>query len=260
MWSGFGGNDRGCFIGIGVIALLIALLLPAVQKVREAAARMSCQNHLKQIGIAAHSVHDVKEAFPRGTMPNASLAPEERLSLHVSLLPYIASDPLYRQLKKDEPWNSPSNATALEGVEWKTYYCPAWKFGATPEQHTGPLAITNYVGVAGVGPNAATRPAGAPGNGVFGYDRITKKDDIKDGLANTALFFETAHDLGPWVRGGPGTVRALIPDAPTFGGNHKREMNVLLADGSVRPLKDADPAVLAALATIAGGEEVIAGW
>lgn len=254
------GTHLGCFMVMGVTALSLALLLPAVNKVHKAAARMVCQNNLRQLGLSALNLHDSQSHFPTGTMPNAALAPDERLSLHVSLLPYIASDPLYRQLKKDEPWNSPSNSTALEGVEWKTYHCPAWKFGATPEQHTGPLAITNYVGVAGVGPDAATRSAGAPGNGVFGYDRTTKKDDITDGLANTALFFETAHELGPWARGGPGTVRALIPDAPTFGGNHKREQNVLLADGSVRVLKDAAPTVLAALATIAGGEEVNAGW
>lgn len=254
------GSHVGFFVFLTGASLLLGLLMPAVNKVRHAAARMSCQNNLKQIGLSVLSYHDSQDRFPAGTMPNAALAPDERLSLHVSLLPFIECDPLYNQLKKDEAWNSPANAVALQGVLWRHYHCPAWKFGATPDQHTGPLAITNYVGVAGVGPDAATRLAGAPGNGVFGYDRVTKRDAIKDGVANTALFFETAHELGPWVRGGPGTVRALITDAPTFGGNHKREMNVLLADGSVRAPKGADPVVLAALATIAGGEDVIAGW
>jgi Protein of unknown function (DUF1559) len=256
----FGSNTRGLYTALAVIALLIALLLPAVQKVREAAARMSCQNNLKQLAIAVHSVLDTYDRFPTGTMPNAALAPEERLSLHVSLLPYIECDTLYSRCAKDEAWDSPKNRAVRENLTYRVYHCPAWKLGATPEQHTGPLAITNYVGVAGVGPDAATRPAGAPGNGVFGYDRATKKDDIKDGLENTALFFETAHELGPWARGGPGTVRALISDAPTFGGNHKRAVQVSLADGSARSVKNADPAVLTALATIAGGEEVNAGW
>src|SRR5688500_19240193 len=75
---------------IAIIAILIGLLLPAVQKVREAAARAKCQNNLKQIGIAAHSYHDV-----RGRLPEAYIA-ATGLSWHVNILPYIEQDTLYR--------------------------------------------------------------------------------------------------------------------------------------------------------------------
>src|SRR5881397_425039 len=78
---------------IAIIAVLIGLLLPAVQKVREAAARIKCTNNVKQLAIAAHSYHDVA-----GTMPPYSIASGAQYgSAHFLLLPYIEQDNLYRQ-------------------------------------------------------------------------------------------------------------------------------------------------------------------
>lgn len=255
----FGMSPRGCVLTYVGLLLAIGLLLPVVQKVRLAAARIVCQNNLKQIGLAAHSVRDTYNHFPTGTVPNAALAPNERLSLFVAILPYVEAGPVW-PFVLTERWDSPTNADVTARLTYRILHCREWQLANPDVPVVGPLAITNYVGVAGVGADAATRPASALGNGVFGYDRTTKQEDIPDGLENTALFFETAHELGPWARGGPSTVRALAPDAPTFGGIHKRGQNVLLADGSVRFLKDADSGVLAALATVAGGEEVVADW
>ena len=89
---------------IAIIAILIGLLLPAVQKVREAAARMKCQNNLKQLALALHNYHDVKQVFPQGKGPSYAGAPVyARWSVHAHLLPYIEQDPLYNEHRLQLP-------------------------------------------------------------------------------------------------------------------------------------------------------------
>jgi prepilin-type N-terminal cleavage/methylation domain-containing protein/prepilin-type processing-associated H-X9-DG protein len=244
-----------------ILLALTGLLLSGVQKVREAAARMSCSNNLKQHGLAIWNYHDQHNHFPPGTMPNPALPPEQRLSFHVAVVPYVECSNVYSRVAKDEAWDSPKNLAATEG-RYRIQQCPAW---TSRNEQTAPderVCVTNYVGVAGVGADAATRPD-APGNGMFGYDRALKKDDVKDGTSSTAMLIETAHDVGPWIRGGPSTVRAVEDGVARFGGTHLRPggFNVLLADGSVRFTKsDIAPEVLAALATVAGGEEIPPEW
>jgi prepilin-type processing-associated H-X9-DG protein len=123
--------------------------------------------------------------------------------------------------------------------------------------------VTNYVATAGLGTDAASRPAGAPGNGFMGYDRRTTLAMITDGTSNTIALMETRSNLGPWARGGTSTVRAFDPaDVPVIGdqrpfGGHDGGINVAMADGSVRFIpKGIDPKKLAAAITIAGGERV----
>jgi prepilin-type N-terminal cleavage/methylation domain-containing protein len=256
-----------------ILLVLAALLLTAVPHVHRASARTMCQNNLKQLGLAVHNYHDTHQHFPPGTLPNPALPPEQRLSLHVVLLPYVEQERLYSLLAKGEPWDSDRNLGLLGHRTYKLYQCPMWiEFHGYDANLTasGPTAFTHYVGVAGVGADAATRPADAPEIGIFGYDRTTKKEDVKDGLENTALLIETAHDVGPWARGGPSTLRAVGAGGP-FGGTHFRSkwgfdkradgFGVLLADASVRFAKeDTGLAVGLALATIAGGEVVPSDW
>jgi hypothetical protein len=250
---------------------LVGLTLPGIQKVREAAARMECQNNLKQLGLAIHNYQDSVGHFPAGTIPNPELNPDQRLSFHVTVVPYVECDDLYRLFEQNQPWDSERHMGVLAHRSYKRYQCAAWVQSQGYDANlvaSGHLAFTNYVGVAGVGADAATRPAEASGIGIFGYDRTVKLKDVKDGLDNTALLIETAHELGPWIRGGPGTVRAVNSDETPlagphrpFGGTHRSGFSVLLADGSVRSTyRTVDDAVLAALATIAGGEELPANW
>jgi prepilin-type N-terminal cleavage/methylation domain-containing protein len=125
---------------IAIIAVLIGLLLPAVQKVRAAAARMSSLNNLKQIGLGLHNYHDAHQALPAGVVSavqpgwaynpagsTSQAAPDTPASpgwsFFALILPYIEQDPLFRQIRLDLPVSHPLNRAARETIV-KTYCDP----------------------------------------------------------------------------------------------------------------------------------------
>ncbi len=267
-----------------ILAIAVLLLIPVVSNVRRAAARATCSNNLKALTLCIHNYHDTYKHTPAGTHPGSTLPPDQRLSFFVTILPYLESNPTYFKLKLTESWDSEANRDAMTATSFFRYFhCLEWMTergeangASTP---MGQLRTTNYIGVAGVGAESATRAADAPGIGMFGYDRTLKFEEVKDGLANTMMLIETGHELGPWMRGGTSTVRGLelaggqlTGDGLPFGGTHFRELWVArpphavaffisLSDASVRRVEDTiDPAVLAALATVAGREEIPAAW
>jgi prepilin-type processing-associated H-X9-DG protein len=266
-----------------IVSLLLAggLLVASLPRLQEAQARINCYNNLRQIGLGLHNVHDTYGSFPPATLPHPTLPPERRLSWLVDTVHFMDQPPRI-PLDRTQPWDAEGNREPRfryrdgndelkeEPVgEWRFFLCPSNPSRAAP----GSPGLTHYVGVAGVGPDAAPLPGTYPGAGVFGYDRRTPMSDIKDGLSTTLLVIETTARNGPWTAGGPPTVRALDPAGGPylgvggqFGSNHHYGLlgltpvsatNVLFADGSVRVLTASiSPEVFEALATIRGGEEV----
>ncbi|MBS0264051.1 MAG: DUF1559 domain-containing protein, partial [Planctomycetes bacterium] len=234
--------------------VLVALLLPAVQQAREAARRTQSKNNLKQIGLALHNYHDVNRTFPAGTVENEKLKPELRLSWHTTVLPYLDQAAVYNQIDFQKGWEAENNLKSLKNQ------IPVFLNPGLAAAGDGKVALTHYVGIAGIGkdgPKLEVRDAGA---GFFGYDRTCAIQDITDGTSNTIMVSEAAKDLGGWGVGGPSTIRPLTkqpyvngPDG--LGGPYRGGMHVLFADGSVRFISDRiAPQVMEAITTIAGGE------
>jgi prepilin-type processing-associated H-X9-DG protein len=248
----------GAFDGgtsVATTAVVVALLLPAVQQAREAARRTQSQNNLRQILLALHNYHDVFQQFPEGTHLNEKLKPEERLSWLVKVLPYLDQAPLYNQIDFEEGWEDEANQKFSDTA------IPLFHNPSVPTRDEYGQAVTDYVGLAGLGKEGPTLPVTSKKAGVFAYNRATRIQDITDGTSNTIAVISAANS-GPWAAGGPATIRAFTekpyingPDG--IGGPHQGGIHAAFADGSVRFISEnIDDTVLEALSTIRGGEVV----
>lgn len=234
--------------------LLAALMIPAVTAAREAADRTQAQNNARQVMLGLHIYHDTHNQLPVGTVVNEDLAPEERLSWMVEILPYMEQDHIYGQIDQQQAWDSPANWPST------TTWVPSYQ---TELDENLSLEMTDFVGIAGVGLDAAELPKEDPAAGVFGYDRQIRLADVTDGTSTTFALFETHRKNGPWAQGGPSTVRGInLNDVPIIGEGRQfgREQGAIFGrlDASVQILSpEANPEVLEAGATIHGGEAVI---
>ena len=254
---GCGGGSPSSMAAIPIAAGSVALLLPAVQAARAAARRTQSANNLKQQTLAAHNYDSTYATFPRGTVEAANLKPEQRLSWIATVLPYLEEGALAKRLDAKQAWNAGPNAAAARR-QIPSMINPALDEGS--ESNDDGYALTHYVGIAGVGEDAAASKVRTNKTGMFGYDRATSIRSVTDGTSNTLLQGSVQADLGPWAQGGPSTVRAFTkkpyiggPDG--FGGGEVGGTNFSLVDGSVQFIsEDIDPQVLEAMATTQGGE------
>ncbi|MEZ6140589.1 MAG: DUF1559 domain-containing protein [Zavarzinella sp.] len=173
---------------IAIIAILIGLLLPAVQKVREAANRSKCSNNLKQLGVAMHAYHDVANKFPRNYRQVGGNA-WEALSLNYDMLPYIEQGNLHAQGEANiGNWGFIYGTVMNTSIP--TFLCPsagnAPRRGTHPHGWDGPGS--NYAWC--TGSNIEVVWAGNRFNGMISYQQDTKMADVTDGLSNTLMASE----------------------------------------------------------------------
>ena len=280
---------------IAIIVLLMAMLLPAIQKVREAANLLSCENNLKQIGIAMHHYHIDYGAFPVGyydptPWPFFDNGPGWGWGSY--LLPYLEEDNLYRRINFKLDVGDPANAGPCKTF-LKKFYCPSDEqigtFTVTDGgANTWTLAQASYVACNGNdGVDDFTTPphTGAFIRGTVGFTTA----EIRDGLSNTLFVGDRTIRLSysTWIGGPTGALNPFLQEPGNFGAEvtlllchagdtgpntigvfdadstasaHGRGVPFLFGDGSVHFIgNNIDINIWMALATRSGGEAVTDG-
>jgi prepilin-type processing-associated H-X9-DG protein len=223
---------------IAIIAVLIGILLPAVQKVREAAARTSCKNNLRQIGLACRLYHDNQKCLPSGYLyraPGSSGAPQRINRVGggfpppqapgwgwaALILPYIEQVNLGNSISYTLPVESPSNLQART-VQLRVYTCPF-------DQDTGIFSVLDknniYIADAATNSYAACYGAGGligsqpdKGNGAFFRNSRIRNTDVADGMSRTIAIGERAALFvqAPWAGVMSNGTTRTTPGAPVF--------------------------------------------
>ena len=273
-------------VAIAIVATLLALLLPAVQKVRAAASRASCSNNLHQIALALHQHHDAERSLPPATTYGNKFP---YLSWTAWILPYVEQDAAWREAVTDYrgqlSFSKPVPHRNL-ARELPIFICPAdgRKVGTNPDGTTA--AFTHYLGVAGT--------KWLYWDGMLYPNSAVKFSDVADGTSNTLMVGERPpspdNSFGWWYAGSGQAAEGELDShivtytwnrtfrAPTcprdapytfspgssddmcstfhFWSRHSGGANFALADGSVRFLSYSASSLVPALSTRSGHESV----
>jgi prepilin-type N-terminal cleavage/methylation domain-containing protein/prepilin-type processing-associated H-X9-DG protein len=288
VWRRYGFTLIELLVVIAIIAILIGMLLPAVQKVREAASRAQCQNNLKQIGLAIYSFEDAYQRFPAGLYDPANTTTtyngSQWSTWMLNILPFVEHQNLYNQL------GSSFTLTTIP-----LYYCPSEPRGYADIFYQ--YAFTDYVGISGLDYGDGLGIINSQSGSVqYYYVPFVRVTDVTDGTSNTAMLGErppvsVVYKVGaafwptPWDSlSGASIVSPVFshnqpggqpcPAPPDYFGvgasnindncsfnhlwsNHIGGANFAMGDGSVRFIAYGGNAIIMTyLATRAGGEVV----
>ena len=214
---------------IAIIAILIGLLLPAVQKVREAAARMSCTNNLKQLGLALHGTHDQQGQFPKGCGRSDVSKSDWGSSWKVYILPSIEQGAIYTKWQHtgSSGYNNANNMALVNKAMIKTYRCPSSSIpDFDPRQWNGggfTYMFTSYTGIAGSSRTSIRNTNNGPvsGGGILFPNSAVTLSSISDGTSNTIMVGEQSDHIrnaaGVPVPGGFGAITSQGPHGWTMG-------------------------------------------
>jgi len=279
---------------IAIIGILIGMLLPAVQKVRDASLRVECQNNLKQIALAAHNYHDSHRRFPSAVNIPGQQAfgwpnppdPDKWYSLHMALFPFYEQENIRRNVVDNvaNPHFVNCNGQGSIGAQVvQILVCPADASMPRPSvavyQNTYYFGLTSYGGCSGTS-RTTTFGNQSLQNGMFYMNSSIRMAQVVDGTSNTLFFGErsrlnlpatsTSQALGGWAwvnqfAQEDSTMNAARPiegirahTLDQFGSQHSGGSlsNFAFADGSIRSLNSNVDLVnvLQPLATRAGGE------
>lgn len=178
---------------IAIIAILIALLLPAVQKVREAANRTQCQNNLKQIGLGLHNYHDTNKHFPSNIRPSA--VSTVRVRWQTFILPFLEQDNIYRGINQNLNWHDSANLP-YTSRQITILRCPSTpnqeRLDGAPDNGWAPIVgNSDYAQVYGIDQRLVSLGV-PPGYGIGSRSERVRIADVNDGLSNTLNVTESA--------------------------------------------------------------------